>query len=175
MAIDGPWVAPEPGGIADPGGGDDDVGTGSRGTGPVEDPPEEWDEEPGDPDGPVTGPVEEPGRTPDDDPGLAGRPAEGSVGEPGEPEGPDRPGEDGITGPVGTGPLWEEPDAGPAGDTGPGGPIDDGMTGPVAGGGRNGTSIAPGRSWPVSSRDPAVITARVGSEASPTRSATIST
>lgn len=50
-----------------------------------------------------------------------------------------------------------------------------GSTGPVAGGGRNGTSIAPGRSWPVISREPAVITARVGREASPTSSATIST
>jgi hypothetical protein len=47
-------------------------------------------------------------------------------------------------------------------------------TGPVEAGGMNGTSIAPGRSS-SSSREPAVIAARVGSEASPTSRATMST
>nr|GID85498.1 hypothetical protein Ade03nite_44220 [Actinoplanes derwentensis] len=61
------------------------------------------------------------------------------------------------------------------GDTGPVKADEGGATGPVAGGGRNGTSIAPVRSCPVISRDPAVITASVGREARPTRSATIST
>ncbi|MEV6305791.1 hypothetical protein AB0M02_40690 [Actinoplanes sp. NPDC051861] len=51
----------------------------------------------------------------------------------------------------------------------------DGFTGPVTGGGRNGASIAPGRSRPTISFDPAVITASVGTEASPTSNATIST
>jgi len=50
-----------------------------------------------------------------------------------------------------------------------------GSTGPVAVGGRNGISIGRGWSWPVISLLPAVSTARVGTEASPTRIATIST
>ena len=47
-------------------------------------------------------------------------------------------------------------------------------TGPVEAGGRNGTSIAPDRPS-SSSWEPAVIAAKVGSEASPTSIATIST
>ena len=50
-----------------------------------------------------------------------------------------------------------------------------GSTGPVAVGGRNGISIGRGRSCPVISLLPAVRMARVGTEASPTRIATIST
>lgn len=50
-----------------------------------------------------------------------------------------------------------------------------GRTGPVEGGGRNGTSMAPGRSSPVISLDPVVRTARVGTEARPTSMATVST
>jgi hypothetical protein len=63
--------------------------------------------------------------------------------------------------------------------SGPGEPVPaeaDGptWTGPVDAGGRNGTSIAPVRSS-SSSREPAVMAARVGSEASPTSMATMST
>ena len=50
-----------------------------------------------------------------------------------------------------------------------------GSTGPVAVGGRNGISIGRGWSWPVISFVPAVSTASVGTEASPTRIATSST
>ncbi|RSM58541.1 hypothetical protein DMB66_28900 [Actinoplanes sp. ATCC 53533] len=47
-------------------------------------------------------------------------------------------------------------------------------TGPVDAGGMNGTSMAPGRPS-SSSLEPAVMAARVGSEASPTSMATMST
>jgi hypothetical protein len=50
-----------------------------------------------------------------------------------------------------------------------------GITGPVTGGGRNGTSMAPVRLSPVISLDPVVRMARVGMEARPTSSATITT
>jgi hypothetical protein len=48
-------------------------------------------------------------------------------------------------------------------------------TGPVEAGGMNGTSIAPVRPSSSSSWEPAVMAAKVGSEASPTSRATINT
>jgi len=63
----------------------------------------------------------------------------------------------------------------PGGDSGaPGGAGKIGITAPPEGGGRNGTSIAPVEP-PFNSFDPAVIAASVGSDASPTNSATIET
>ncbi|MBB2944887.1 hypothetical protein FB565_004620 [Actinoplanes lutulentus] len=50
-----------------------------------------------------------------------------------------------------------------------------GSIGPLDGGGRNGTSMAPGRSRPEISFEPVVSTASVGTEASPTRNATMIT
>jgi hypothetical protein len=58
-----------------------------------------------------------------------------------------------------------------------GDPVGKGSTriGPVEAGGMNGTSIAPDRPLSSSSREPAVMAARVGSDANPTNKATIST
>jgi hypothetical protein len=78
--------------------------------------------------------------------------------------------------------FWSCPRAVPeppgvADPSGPGVPVGRGLTriGPVDAGGMNGTSIAPDRPSSSSSREPAVMAASVGSEASPTRRATIST
>jgi hypothetical protein len=72
--------------------------------------------------------------------------------------------------------LWAWPCTGPEplGEPVPADAVGAGRTGPVDAGGMNGTSIAPVRSS-SSSREPAVIAARVGSDASPTSIATMST
>lgn len=103
------------------------------------------------------------------------------------PHGPARPGTDGVTpdgvdpgepnpGPGTADPGTVDPGTGP-GDEDDGRPVGDGdpgTTGPADGNGMNGTSIAP-LVPSLSSWEPAVTAARVGSDASPTRRATIST